>query len=99
MDVTQIVSAIGTLGFPIVACLVLGWFIYKIYKNQNEAQAKLVEDVQKRCAAREERLNEQIAKAQEVNATAIATISVYTERLGIVEQDVKEIKEMLIEQK
>jgi chromosome segregation ATPase len=74
----------------------MGWFIFKIYKNQNEANAKLMADVQARCSAREERLNEQIEKCQEVNAKAIATISVYTERLGIVEQDVKDIKEMLI---
>lgn len=93
MDFTQIVSLIGTVGFPIVACLVMGWFIFKIYKNQNEANAKLMEDVQARCSAREERLNEQITKCQEVNATAIATIALYSERLGVVEQDVKEIKQ------
>jgi chromosome segregation ATPase len=96
MDMTQIVSLIGTLGFPIVACLVMGWFIFKIYKNTTEENAKNMEAVQKRCLEREERLNEQIAKCQEVNAQAIATIAVYTERLGIVEQDVKDIKEALI---
>lgn len=93
MDFTQIVSLIGTVGFPIVACLVMGWFIWKIYKNQNESNAKLMEDVQARCTAREERLNEQITKSQEVNAQAIATIALYSERLGVVERDVKEIKE------
>lgn len=93
MDFTQIVSLIGTVGFPIVACLVMGWFIFKIYKNSNDANAKLMEDVQARCSAREERLNEQITKCQEVNAQAIATIALYSERLGVVEQDVKEIKQ------
>lgn len=96
MDFTQIVSLIGTVGFPIVACLVMGWFIFRIYKNTTEENAKNMEAVQKRCAEREEKLYEQIEKCQEVNAQAIATISVYTERLGIVEQDVKEIKEILI---
>lgn len=93
MDMNTIVSLISTLGFPMVACIVMGWFIFKIYKNQNESNAKLISDVQARCAAREERLNEQIAKSQEVNAKAIATLALYSERLGIVEQDVKEIKE------
>ena len=96
MDMTQIVSLIGTLGFPIVACLVMGWFIFKIYKNTTEENARNMEAVQNRCLEREERLNEQISKCQEVNAQAIATIAVYTERLGIVEQDVKDIKETLI---
>ena len=96
MDMTQIVSLIGTVGFPIVACLVMAWFIFKIYKNTTEENAKNMEAVQNRCLEREERLNEQIKKCQEVNAQAIATIAVYTERLGIVEQDVKDIKETLL---
>lgn len=96
MDMTQIISLIGTLGFPIVACLVMGWFIFKIYKNTTEENARNMEAVQARCMEREERLNEQITKCQEVNAQAIATIAVYTERLGIVEQDVKDIKETLL---
>ena len=96
MDMTQIVGLIGTLGFPIVACLVMGWFIFKIYKNTTEENARNMEAVQNRCLEREERLNEQIAKCQEVNAQAIATIAVYTERLGIVEQDVRDIKTTLL---
>ena len=96
MDMTQIVGLIGTLGFPIVACLVMGWFIFKIYKNTTEENARNMEAVQNRCLEREERLNEQISKCQEVNAQAIATIAVYTERLGIVEQDVRDIKTTLL---
>lgn len=97
MDFTQIASLIGTLGFPIVACLVLGWFIHKIYKGWTEENARNMAAVQARCAEREERLYEQIEKCQKVNADAIATLAVYAERLGVVEQDVREIKEILIE--
>ena len=97
MDFTQILDLIGSVGFPIAVCLVLGWFVWTIYKDQKASNAKLMDEMQTRCAAREERLNEQIEKCQEVNAKAISTISVYTERLGIVEQDVREIKEILIE--
>lgn len=96
MEFGQIVSLIGTLGFPIVACLVMGWFIFKIYKNTTAENAANMEQVQARCAAREEKLYTELEKCREINAQAIATIAVYTERLGIVEQDVKDIKEALI---
>lgn len=98
MEFNTIVSLIGTLGFPIVACLVMGWFIFKIYKNTTTENAKNMEAVQARCAAREEKLYNELEKCHEINAQAIATIAVYTERLGVVEQDVKDIKEMLIQE-
>ena len=93
MDFSYILELIGSVGFPIAVCLVLGWFVWTIYKDQKASNAKLMDEMQTRCAAREERLNEQITKSQEVNAQAIATIALYSERLGIVEQDVKEIKQ------
>ncbi|MBR2493483.1 MAG: hypothetical protein IKB64_08535 [Paludibacteraceae bacterium] len=97
MEFSQIISLIGTLGFPIVACLVMGWFIFKIYKNTTAESAKNMEQVQARCKEREEKLYNELGKAQEINAQAIATIAVYTERLGIVEQDVKYIREKINE--
>lgn len=96
MDMTQIVSLIGTLGFPIVACLVMGWFIFKIYKNTTAENAANMEAVQKRCAEREEKLYNELEKCHDINAQAIATIAVYTERLGIVEQDVRDIKDAIM---
>lgn len=97
MEFNTIVSLIGTVGFPIVACLVMGWFIYKIYVKSTAQNEENMKAVQKRCAEREEKLYEQIEKCQEVNAQAITTLTLYAERLGVVEQDVKEIKELLIE--
>lgn len=97
MDINTIVTLIGTIGFPIVACLVMGWFIYKIYVKQTAQNEENMKAVQARCAEREEKLYTQIEKNQEVNAQAIATLTLYAERLGVVEQDVKEIKEILIE--
>jgi hypothetical protein len=81
MDFNSIASIIGTLGFPIVACLVLGWFINKIYKKSEEREALLMNEI-KECRA--------------INGKAVETLAVYAERLGIVEQDVREIKEILI---
>lgn len=89
---TQIVSLIGTLGFPIVACLVMGWFIFKIYKNTTSENAANMEAVQKRCAEREEKLYSEIDKCRAINAQAIATLTLYAERLGCIEEDIREVK-------
>lgn len=90
-----ILQAITTVGFPIVCTLVMGWFIYKIYVNTTEQHKANMEQVQARCAEREEKLYEQLAKAQEINGQAIATITLYAERLEVIQADVKEIKEKL----
>lgn len=96
MEFNAIVSLIGTVGFPIVCCLVMGWFIFKIYQNTTKENAANMEAVQARCAAREEKLNAQIEKSQEVNAKALATIALYAERLDTIQRDVNEIKEDII---
>ena len=33
MDFNTIISAIGTVGFPIVACIAMGWFFAKVNDN------------------------------------------------------------------
>lgn len=91
-----ILQAITTVGFPIVCALVMGWFIYKIYINTTAENAANMEKVQSRCAEREEKLYQQLQKAQEINGQAIATITLYAERLEIIQADVKEIKEKLV---
>ena len=88
-------SAITTVGFPIVACIAMALFIYAIYKKTTEENAKNMEAVQDRCAAREEKLYHQLEKAQEINGQAIATIARYDEKLEDIAQDVKEIKSKL----
>lgn len=90
-----IIQAISTVGFPIACALGMGWFIYRIYINTTEQNKADMEQIQARCAAREERLYQQIEKNQEVNAQAIATITLYAERLDTIQADVKEIKEKL----
>lgn len=77
MDVMTIAELIAALGFPIVAVIVLGWFIWKIYKKSED---------------REDALRAQITESQKVNAEAIHTIALYAERLGIIEEDIKEVK-------
>ena len=88
----QIVNIIGTVGFPIAACLGLGWFIYQMVQKTNEQNESALKQIQEKCAEREERLYEQISECQRINGEAIATITLYVERLGVIENDVKEIK-------
>lgn len=78
MNATTIIEIIGMFGFPITACLILGAFIFKIYKKSEE---------------RELELRKEINKSQEINQEAIKTLALYAERLGAIETDVREIKE------
>lgn len=77
MDFKLILEIIGTVGFPITACLILGAFIFKIYKKSEEREATL---------------RQEINKSQEINQEAIKTLALYAERLGVIESDVREIK-------
>ena len=95
MDVKIITELITTLGFPIVCVIALAWFAFYLVRKSNEDNAKNMETVQSRCAAREEKLYQQIEKFQEVNAQAIGTITLYAERLDEIEHDVKEVKDIL----
>ena len=73
----QWTSLIASLGFPVVACLALGLFIWKLYE---------------RSVKREDKLLEEIAENRKVNAEAINTLAIYAERLTVIETDVREIK-------
>lgn len=92
MEINTIVGLIGTLGFPIVACLIMGWFIYQIYKKTTKQNEENMAAVQARCKEREEKLYKYLEETKTVNAQALATIALYAERLGTIEQDVREIK-------
>lgn len=80
MDVTIWTELIGTLGFPIALVLAMGFFIWTIYKQS---------------VTREEKLMAEIAENRIVNEKAIETLTLYAERLGNIETDVKEIKDII----
>lgn len=75
------VELISQLGFPIALVIAMAFFIWTIYKQS---------------VVREEKLNEQLAKNQEVIKEAVETLAVYNQRLGNIESDVKTIKENII---
>lgn len=87
-----LISAIPTLGFPIVCVLAMGAFIFYIYKNTTQENKENMEQVQARCLERENKLYEEIKANREVNASAIATIAHYAEKLDNIQEDIKEIK-------
>ena len=93
MDIKTISTLVSTVGFPIACVIVLGAFIFHIYKNTTEENKKNMEKVQERCKEREEKLYDEIKQNREVNAKAIETIAHYAEKLDTIQSDVKDIKE------
>lgn len=83
MDITVIGELIANFGFPIALVIAMGFFIWKIYQQS---------------VTREEKLMGEIAENRVVNEKAIKTLAVYAERLGVIENDVKEIKEIIIKE-
>ena len=77
MEIATIVELISTLGFPIALVIAMSWFIWTIYKKSEQ---------------REDALRSQIIESQKVNAEAIHTITLYAERLTIIEEDIKDVK-------
>ena len=93
MNAELITFLIGQVGFPIVCVIGMGYFIFHIYKTTTKNNEENMEKVQARCAAREEKLFEEIKLNREVNAKAIETISLYAERLETIQHDVSDIKQ------
>lgn len=80
MDVKTISTLIDGVGFPIVVCIGMGYFIWQLYKQSVERENKLY-TINDECRA--------------INAKAIETIATYAEKLDTIQHDVKEIKDDL----
>lgn len=76
------VTIMQQFGFPIACVIFCGWFILKMY-NDNQVTSK----------EREEKLYTEIAECRIVNKQALETIAQYASKLDIIQSDVKEIKE------
>ena len=92
MDINVVTDIITNVGFPIACVIALGWFAFYIVRKTNDANHENMEQIQARCQAREEKLYVEIKETREVNAKAIETIAHYTEILGDIQQDIKDIK-------
>lgn len=75
-----LISAIPTLGFPIICCLALGYFVWQIYKASER---------------REEKLMTEITENRIVNTKFAEIIGQYEITLGEIKSDVKDIKDTL----
>ena len=71
------IELINSVGFPMACVIAMGWFIWTVYKKSEK---------------REDALRAQILDSQKVNAEAIHTITLYAERLTVIEEDLKEVK-------
>ncbi len=80
MDTTTLMEIISTLGFPIVVCLALGFFIWTIYKQS---------------VTREEKLFTEITENRVVNQQFAKIIGQYEITLGEIKTDIKDIKDTL----
>lgn len=92
MTMPVIVEIIASFGFPIACVIVMGWFIYKIYKNTTAASQQQMTELQNRCLAREDKLYQELEKSRNINAQAIDTIARYAEKLEVIQHDVSQIK-------
>jgi hypothetical protein len=79
MDAT-IMELISTLGFPIVVCLALGYFIWTIYKQS---------------VVREEKLLTEITENRVINQQFAKIIGKYEVTLSEIKTDIKDIKDTL----
>lgn len=77
MEVSTVTEIVSNVGFPITCAIVLGYFVFIIYKRSVE---------------REDLLYGQINDCREVNRKAIETITRYADRLDNIERDVSDIK-------
>lgn len=86
MDAQTIQSLISTLGFPIVCSIVLGIFVFKIWKAQREDNNAQLAKMSERCLAREERLYEQMDKYNETLSDAVETLAKIDTRISVLEE-------------
>ena len=77
---TTLIDLIPSLGFPIVVCLALGYFIWTIYKQS---------------VVREEKLFTEITENRLVNQQFAKIIGQYEVTLGEIKTDIKDIKDTL----
>ena len=94
--IAAIAELIPTIGFPIVICLLLGWFIYKIYTDTTKQNQESMDAVQARCKEREDKLYTQLEKQNEINGRFAEIIAQYEVKLDEIKEDVKDIKQEVL---
>jgi len=83
-----VITIIQTLGFPIAVCVVLGYFIWKMYNNNRYDNAKREDEIMKT-------LGEVTATNKELAESNRILVEDYKTYLTEIKSDVKDIKEKL----
>ena len=92
MELAALTELFNTVGFPIALVCILIFVVYKMGVRQNELADKNMVAVQERCKEREEVLMAEIKENRRINEKAIDTIAHYSEKLEVIQSDIKEIK-------
>ena len=88
-----LITAISTVGFPIIASLACGWFIYYFCNKNQEAMLVEMNTIREAYQKREEYLFAQIDKFNTVLNNFNVTLSSIDSRLGTIEHRVLEDSE------
>ncbi len=76
-----LVEIIPTVGFPILCCGALAWFVYRFYQ-----------DSQKQSEERENKLYTHLEKQTEINGKFAQIIEQYEIKLDTIQTDISDIK-------
>lgn len=87
-----LVEIIPTVGFPVICCGALGWFIYKFYTDSQKQNKENMEAVQERCQEREDKLYNFMMEQQAINAGLANVIEKYNVKLEEIREDISVIK-------
>lgn len=93
MDANAINQLISTVGFPIVSCIALAYFIYKAFEkitNSNSSREERLYDIIGKGQA-------ELVKMQEINEGFVKVLETYSKDYQELKLDVEEIKKKVME--
>ena len=90
MEMESILTAISTVGFPIVAVIAIGWFFYQFWTKNHADMIRQMDQMAERCQAREDKLYAQLDKFSVVLNGFNATLASIDARLEVIEHRHKE---------
>lgn len=89
----EVLTAISTVGFPIVAVIGLAFFIYKVWVKSQESMQNQIQSAAELNRIREEKLYEQIDKFNATLSDFNCTLISIDKRLELIEYRVDKSEE------
>ena len=89
----EVLTAISTVGFPIVAVIGLAFFIYKVWVKSQESMQNQIQSAAELNRIREEKLYEQIDKFNSTLSDFNCTLIYIDKRLELIEYRVDKNEE------